>query len=334
VAALRPPFELDHIVVDVQASVGIAMFPDDGDDVETLLQKADVAMYRAKEMRTDLALYDERHDHHSPSKLALSVDLRAALDAKQILAWYQPELDLTTGKIFAVEALVRWPHPELGLLPPTAFIEMSEHANLIKPLTQRVLEVALGQLARWNELGLDLTMAVNISSAVLIDEHFTESVTAALRAAEVASSQLKLEITESTLMTDPEVARLILQQLSAVGIEISIDDFGTGYSSLSYLADLPVSEVKIDRSFVGRMDQGSKESIIVNSTIDLAHHLGLRAVAEGVENPASLSRLRALGCDAAQGYAISPPLTAEDLTRWIRTAEGARRIAPEQRTAA
>lgn len=332
--ALRPPFELEHIVVDVQVSVGIAMFPEDGSDVETLLQKADVAMYRAKELRTDLAMYDERHDHHSPSKLALSVDLRAALHAKQILAWYQPELDLTTGKIFAVEALVRWPHPELGLLPPAAFIEMSEHANLIKPLTQRVLEVALGQLASWNDLGIDLTMAVNISSAVLIDEHFTASVTAALKAAGVAPSQLKLEITESTLMSDPDVARSILQELNAVGIEISIDDFGTGYSSLAYLADLPVSEVKIDRSFVGRMDQGSKESIIVNSTIDLAHHLGLRAVAEGVENPASLSRLRALGCDAAQGYAISPPLAAGDLTRWIRATEEARGLAQERRTAA
>jgi EAL domain-containing protein (putative c-di-GMP-specific phosphodiesterase class I) len=291
-------------------------------------------MYRAKELRSDLALYDERHDHHSPSKLALSVDLRAALHAKQILAWYQPELDLTTGNVFAVEALVRWPHPELGLLPPATFIEMSEHANLIKPLTQRVLEVALGQLASWNELGIDLTMAVNISSSVLIDEHFTGLVTAALQVAGVAPTRLKLEITESTLMSDPDMARAILQELHDVGIEISIDDFGTGYSSLAYLADLPVSEVKIDRSFVGRMDQGSKESIIVNSTIDLAHHLGLRAVAEGVENPGSLSRLRALRCDAAQGYAISPPREAGDLTRWLQESREARRIVPEQRTAA
>jgi diguanylate cyclase (GGDEF)-like protein len=315
--SLSAPFELQEIVVDVQASIGIARFPVDGTDVETLLQKADVAMYQAKETRTSLAVYNERDDHHSPSKLALTADLRAALASKQIVPWFQPELDLSTGAVFAVEALVRWPHPHLGLLPPSAFIEMSERTNLIKPLTQGVLETALEQLVYWMELGLDLTMAVNVSAAVLIDDQFTPAVTAALLNAGVSPSRLKLEVTESTLMADPDVARSILHDLHGRGIEIAIDDFGTGYSSLSYLADLPVSEVKIDRSFVGRMGNASKETVIVKSTIDLAHNLGLRTVAEGVEDARIVSRLRRLGCDAAQGYAISRPQKPEDLTPWL-----------------
>jgi diguanylate cyclase (GGDEF)-like protein len=315
--SLRPPFQLEEVVVDVQASVGIAMFPEDGIEVQTLLQKADVAMYRAKETRTDVVLYNERDDDHSRSKLALSADLRAALQAKQIIAWYQPELDLRTGNVFAVEALVRWPHPKLGLLSPDAFIGMSEKTSLIKPLTQQVLEVALRQLVDCSAMDFEMTMAVNISTAVLIDKNFTSSVLAALENAEVAPERLKLEVTESTLMSDPDTARAILLELSEIGIEISIDDFGTGYSSLAYLAGLPVSEVKIDRSFVRRMGDSFKDSIIVNSTIDLAHHLGLRAVAEGVEDQATLDRLRSLGCDAAQGYLVSRPLKAEDLTRWL-----------------
>jgi len=332
--SLRPPFELEQIVVDVQASVGIATFPEDGTDVETLLQKADVAMYRAKETRTDLVLYDERDDHHSPSRLALSVDLRAALAAKQVVAWFQPELDLTTGDVIAVEALVRWPHPQLGLLAPAAFLEMSEHTNLIKPLTQRVLETALAQLVSWTEIGIDVTIAVNVSAAVLIDQRFTPSVVAALDNAGVSPNRLKLEVTESTLMADPELARSILQELHHVGVEISIDDFGTGYSSLAYLADLPVAEIKIGRSFVSRMEHGSKELIIVSSTVDLAQHLGMRAVAEGVEDLALVPQLRALGCDAAQGYAISRPLAAADLTPWLVASRDLLRIGSKQRSAA
>jgi diguanylate cyclase (GGDEF)-like protein len=332
--SLRPPFELEQIVVDVQASVGIAVFPDDGRDVETLLQRADVAMYQAKATRTYIALYDEQHDNHSPSKLALSADLRSAIQRDEIAVWYQPELDLESGTVFAVEALARWPHPQLGLLSPEDFIEMAEHTNLIKPLTQRVLELALAQVARWEELGLDLCVAVNISTAVLIDEQFTPSVVSALAAAGVAPSRLKLEVTESTLMSDPTVTRAILDELHALGIEIAIDDFGTGYSSLAYLADLPASEVKIDRSFVGRMTHESKEAIIVNSTIDLAHHLGMRAIAEGVEDPALLRRLRALGCDAVQGYVVSRPREAEALTDWLIASRDVVRIAPERRSAA
>jgi diguanylate cyclase (GGDEF)-like protein len=329
--SLRPPFQLEQVVVDVQASVGIAMYPDDGMEVQTLLQKADVAMYRAKGTNKDVVLYNERDDDHSPSKLALSADLRAALQAKELIAWYQPELDLHTGHVFAVEALVRWPHPNLGLLLPGSFIGMSETTSLIKPLTQWVLEVALGQLASWKALNVNLTMAVNISTAVLIDRNFTASVMTALENAGVAPDhagvapdRLKLEVTESTLMADPDTALEILLELSELGVEISIDDFGTGYSSLAYLAGLPATEVKIDRSFVARMDNSFKDSAIVSSTIDLAHHLGMRAVAEGVEGNDTLERLRSLGCDAAQGYWISRPQRAEDLTPWLLSSQTSR----------
>jgi diguanylate cyclase (GGDEF)-like protein len=317
VDALREPFDLEEMVVDVQASVGIALFPENGQGVETLLQKADVAMYRAKETRTDVALYDERHDHHSPAKLALTAELRTAVDTEEIVLYYQPVLDLRTREVMAVEALVRWDHPRLGVLPPSSFVRMAETTNLIKPLTQRVMEIALLQVAEWRAVGLDISVAVNISAQVLVDQSFTAQVMTALRGAGVPPQRLKLEVTESALMSDPATARLVLRELDALGCEISIDDFGTGYSSLAYLADLPVSEVKIDRSFVSRMSAGSSEKIIVNSTIDLAHHLRLRAVAEGVEDWSMLPELEALGCDAVQGYAISHPLAGLDATRWL-----------------
>jgi diguanylate cyclase (GGDEF)-like protein len=316
-AVLREPFHLEQMVVDAQASIGIALFPAHGSEVETLLQKADVAMYRAKETSTDIALYDERHDHHSPAKLALTAELRAAVESERIVVWFQPELDLRSGEVPTVEALVRWDHPRLGILPPSSFVRIAEQTNLIKPLTHRVIDVSLRQIADWRALGQDVGVAVNISPQVLVDRSFTTHVMEALRRFQVPPARLKLEVTESALMSDPVTSRTVLRELDRLGVEISIDDFGTGYSSLAYLAELPVSEVKIDRSFVSRMADGSSDTIIVNSTIDLAHHLGLRAVAEGVEDPAMLPALKALGCDAAQGYAISRPLPAAEITRWL-----------------
>ncbi len=314
--------ELEHVVVDVQASIGIAVFPEHGTGVEALLQKADVAMYLAKETRSGVALYEERHDHHSPDKLTLTAELRTAVTGDELVVWYQPELELGTGRVLAVEALVRWQHPRLGLLAPGSFIKMAEQANLIKALTNRVTEIALNQLVVWEQQGIDVVVAVNISPQILVDPEFTRRVMDALDHSDLPPSRLKLEVTEGALMVDPEVARAALRELDARGVEISIDDFGTGYSSLAYLADLPVCEVKIDRSFVRRMADGSRESIIVNSTIDLAHHLGMRAVAEGVEDPALLIALDELGCDAAQGHAISPPLTPAQATKWLRAAQG------------
>ena len=313
---LAEPFDLDQMVVAVQSSVGVALFPQHGSAMELLLQKADVAMYRAKETRTDIALYDERHDHHSPAKLALTAELRTAVHSEEIVVWYQPELDLRTGEVRAVEALVRWEHPSAGVLAPAEFVGLAEQTNLIKPLTHRVIDLALQQAARWDALGLELTVAVNISPQILVDRSFTGHVVQALRRAGVPAPRLKLEVTESALMAEPAIARAVLGELHEIGVEISIDDFGTGYSSLAYLVDLPVSEVKIDRSFVSRMAAGSGERIIVSSTIDLAHHLGLRAVAEGVSDATALPQLRALGCDVAQGFAISRPVPPQDFLRW------------------
>jgi len=315
--ALRNPFELEQMVVDTQASIGIAQFPQHGAGVQSLLQKADVAMYRAKEARTGVGHYDERHDHHSPAKLALTAELRTALEGVGIVVWYQPQLDFRTDKVLSLEALVRWKHPERGLLAPGSFVSMAEHTNLIKPLTQKVMKISLAQVAQWRSVGLDVAVAVNISAQVLVDRNFTDQVLAALQDAGVLPSRLKLEVTESALMTDPVVARAVLQELDRAGVEISIDDFGTGYSSLAYLADLPVSEVKIDQSFVSRMAAGSRETIIVNSTIDLAHHLGMRAIAEGVEDLSLLPELQSLGCDAAQGYGIARPLDGRSATLWL-----------------
>ncbi|HLI59675.1 MAG TPA: GGDEF domain-containing phosphodiesterase [Solirubrobacteraceae bacterium] len=315
--SLRDSFQLEAFVVDVQASVGIALFPDHGSDIETLLQKADVAMYRAKESSADVEFYDERHDHHSPSKLALTGELRAAVPGPQLVVWYQPQLDLHSGLVTDAEALVRWEHPGRGRLAPEAFLRMAEQTSLIKPLTQHVLRSSLAQVAAWRRLGLEPTVAVNVSTRSLVDRDFTALVMSALDDADVPPSSLRLEVTESALMADPTTAHAVLHELDALGVKIAIDDFGTGYSSLAYLADLPVSEVKIDRSFVARMDAHVKDSIIVSSTIDLAHHLGLRAVAEGVEDLEQLRRLRTLGCDVAQGYAIAPPMGAAAATRFL-----------------
>jgi len=319
--SLRTPIEIGDIVVDAPASVGIALFPEDGTDVSTLLQKADVAMYRAKETHVDSTLYEERYDHHSPAKLALTADLRTAVDSDAIVVHYQPMLDLATSQVMSVEALVRWQHPDLGLLLPGSFLDIAEQTSLIKPLTQRVLETSLLQTAEWSRSGIDVAVAVNISTRVLNDPRFVQGVTQALDDADVPPARLKLEVTESTLMADPAFAHSVLEELAELGVTISIDDFGTGYSSLAYLADLPVDEVKIDQSFVRRMAAGSRETIIVASTVDLAHHLGMRAVAEGVEDPGLRPQLQALGCDAAQGFAISRPLPDFEATRWLAGAQ-------------
>src|SRR4051794_6573111 len=248
--ALGSSIEVDEFVVDGEASIGVAVAPYDGQDIDTLLQRADVAMYPAKEAHASWARYDEEHDHHSPARLALMTDLRSAIDNGQIIVHYQPVLDLRSGRVEGVEALVRWEHPDLGLLAPGVFLDMAERTSLIKPLTRRVMETSLRQLAEWQALGLDLTMSVNVSVRSLLDPEFPAQVAEMLADIDIPPRLVKLEITESTIMADPRVARRVLDELSAQGLTLSIDDFGTGYSSLAYLKDLPVHEVKIDRAFV------------------------------------------------------------------------------------
>jgi diguanylate cyclase (GGDEF)-like protein len=316
-SALRGSIEVGEFVVEGDASIGVAVAPEDGQDVATLLQRADVAMYRAKSTHARWVRYDESHDHHSPARLALMADLRGAIDGGQIVLHYQPVVDLRSGRVVGVEALARWEHPELGLLWPAMFLDLAERSSLMKPLTGRVLDVGLRQLAEWHVLGCELTLAVNVSVRSLLDPCFPDQVAEALARTGVLARYLKLELTESTIMADPRVARQVLERLSAMGVALSIDDFGTGYSSLAYLKDLPVDEVKIDRSFVIGMAERDSDAVIVRSTIDLGHHLGLEVVAEGIEIEQTHERLRILCCDRGQGSFISNPLPGRQLTTWM-----------------
>jgi diguanylate cyclase (GGDEF)-like protein len=314
---LAEAFSLDGLTVEVEASVGIALFPQDGADAATLLQRADVAMYVAKEAATGVELYTAEHDRYSRRRLSLVGDLRKAIEDDQLEIHYQPKADLRTGAVTAVEALVRWHHPTYGLLLPDEFIPLAEHTGLIRPLTLEVVRAAVTQCAAWRASGLDVGVAVNLSARNLHDLALPEEVGALLREAGLDPSRLRLEITESTIMADPIRAMEVVSRLHDLGTSLAIDDFGTGYSSLAYLKRLPVDELKIDKSFVMDMVDDDNDAVIVRSTIDLARNLGLTVVAEGVETQATWDSLVALGCDLAQGFFLSKPVPAEELTEWL-----------------
>jgi diguanylate cyclase (GGDEF)-like protein len=320
---LEGPFTIDGYTLEVDASIGIARYPDDGKDVDTLLQRADVAMYRAKENHLPQLTYSAEHDHHTPARLGLVSDLRRAVDNEELVLWYQPQVDLRRDEVVGVEGLVRWCHPTLGLLQPDAFIETAERTGLIKALTYRVLDLALRQCHSWKERGLDLRVAINLSARALLDRRLPDEIELRLRKWGLEPESLRLEITESSLMADPTMALLVTKELSAQGIALAIDDFGTGYSSLAYLRQLPVREIKIDKSFVMSMATSRSDAVIVRSTVDLGHNLGLVVVAEGVEDQRSLAQLRALGCDTAQGYYLSPPIPADQVEHWVAGRRGA-----------
>jgi diguanylate cyclase (GGDEF)-like protein len=316
-ACLEQDFVIDEIPVDLDASIGIALYPLHGDEVNTLLQRADVAMYEAKRSHGGHEIYSPEKDPYSPVRLAMVGELRRALRNKELLLHYQPKIDVASNEVHGVEALVRWQHPEHGLLPPSEFIPMAEHTGLIRPLTEYVLSAALGQCRQWQEAGLDLTVSVNLSTRSLLDPNLPDIVTRLLASRAVPPSLLELEITESTIMMDPDHAIDVLRRLDAMGVALSIDDFGTGHSSLAYLRQLPVKELKIDRTFVANMTSNPGDAFIVRSAIDLSHHLGLRVVAEGVEDQDTLVALADLECNLAQGYQISRPVAAEELEQWL-----------------
>jgi diguanylate cyclase (GGDEF)-like protein/PAS domain S-box-containing protein len=315
--ALTPSFDIEGQPVDANASIGIVHFPEHGDDVDTLLQRADVAMYMAKRMHTDYAIYDAQEDVHTLERLTLMTEFRLAVEAEHFVLHYQPQVDLTTGNVIGVETLVRWPHPRKGMVPPDDFIPMAEQSALIKPLTRWVLKTALAECRHWREQGFHLNLAVNLSVRDLEDPQFPEMLAALIEREDVAADCLVLEITENAIMTQPKRSLDIITRLAAMGVRLSIDDFGTGYSSLASLRELPVAELKIDRSFVLGMEQDDNDAIIVRSTIDLAHNLGLRVVAEGIENEALWDLMVILGCDAAQGYHLCYPLPAAQLREWL-----------------
>jgi diguanylate cyclase (GGDEF)-like protein len=316
-ASLEEPFVLHGLTVHLEGSVGIALYPEHGTDVETLMQRADVAMYVAKSSTGAYELYASRHDRHSASRLALLGELRHAIEGDEFTLHFQPKANLHTGRVDGVEALVRWVHPERGMIPPDEFIPLAEQTGVIKPLTAWVLDKALGQCRAWRDSGLDLTVAVNLSVRNLLDAHLPESIADLLRRHELPPSALELEITESTIVADQVRALDVLTRLNGMGIGLSVDDFGTGYSSLAYLKDLPVSELKIDRKFVNNMTEDGDDAFIVRSTIDLGRNLGLQVVAEGVETEAVWNQLAELGCDVAQGYYLARPLPAAELTDWL-----------------
>jgi EAL domain-containing protein (putative c-di-GMP-specific phosphodiesterase class I) len=275
-------------------------------------------MYVAKRGHTRLAVYDPEDDHHSPERLQLVGELRRAINSEGLVLHYQPKLSFRTGRVIGVEALVRWVHPQRGMIAPDDFIGLAENTGLIRPLSRWVLNEALRQSRAWQDADLFLPVSVNLSTRDLLDEHLPERVAALLEVWNVAPSTLKLEITESAVMIDADRAIEILSRLRAMGVRISVDDFGTGYASLSYLKRLPVDELKIDRSFVRHIAVDESDVAIVRSTIGLAHDLGLNVVAEGIESRDCFDVLARLGCDAVQGFYISKPLAADALAEWLR----------------
>jgi diguanylate cyclase (GGDEF)-like protein/PAS domain S-box-containing protein len=317
-AALEQPVIVDGLALPAEASIGIAMFPDHGGDVDTLLRRADTAMYSAKDEKSGYVFYDGSRSESDPARLTLVGELRRAIEERELVLYYQPKASLSDGAVESAEALLRWNHPTRGLVGPDEFIPLAQQTGLIKPLTLYVLDEALGQCRAWQLAGIKLGVAINISIRNLLDAHFPELVGTLLDKWEVDPGQLELEITESTVLSDPVRTKRVLDKLSAMGIVLSIDDFGTGYSSLSYLTQLPVNEIKIDRSFVMNMAESSGDAVIVRSTIDLARNLGLQVVAEGVETEEAWHELNELGCTLAQGYYLTRPVPAAELTEWLK----------------
>ena len=315
--ALCDPFALDTMSVHVDVSIGVALCPEHADDALGLLQRADSAMYVAKALRAGVSVFEPESGGGARSRLQTLEELRAALENDQLELYYQPKVELSTDTVVGVEALVRWQHPTRGLLYPDAFLPLAEKAGLMQPLSLCVLGRALRDVSAWRADGHDLSVAVNLSVSNLQDPGLPHQVGLLLDANGVPARALELEITEDILMADADKAQSVLAGLRALGVGLSVDDYGTGYSSLAYLRALPVDELKLDRSFVTNMDTDARAAAIVESTISMAHRLGMVMVAEGVETQDVADRLRLWGCDLAQGYYLSRPVPAERLLAWL-----------------
>ncbi|GAB2911141.1 cyclic Di-GMP phosphodiesterase RmdB [Streptomyces mayteni] len=315
--SLSAPLELDGLTMVIEASAGVAVFPDHAPEAEGLLRRADVAMYGAKNDRSGVEVYDASRDSNTPDRLALLGDLRRALEAGEVELHYQPKVRFD-GEVEGLEALVRWQHPDRGRIPPDEFIAIAETSGLMPRLTEYVLETALRQVARWRSAGLTVPVAVNVSPRDVYTPGFAGAVAARLARHGVPAGSLQLEITEHVMLEDPQQAADTLAGLTGHGVRMSLDDFGTGYSSLVHLRRLPVSELKIDRSFVARLTVDSEDAEIVRCTVELAHSLGLVVVAEGVEDDETWERLRDLGCDAVQGWLVAAAMPPAETTAWLR----------------
>ena len=326
---LEAPMTLSGHVVDVRASIGVAVYPEHGKESATLLRRADIAMYEAKRKNLGVAMWDERLDQHSGERLTLMSDLRQAVDADELTLLYQPKVSLTAGGEYFVEALVRWRHPTRGIVSPLEFIPFAEQTGYIRAITQWVLEHAVKQCAAWRAEGLPVNVSVNLSARDLMDPELSERFHAMLEQCFCAARWFTLEITESAILDDPSHAIGNMKRLHALGCRLAIDDYGTGYSSLAYLRHLPVDELKIDKTFVMGMARDPSDGVIVRSTIDLAHNMGLAVVAEGVEDEDTLEQLRALRCDLVQGYWLSRPLEHTEIAEWMKTSTWTRGLQPE-----
>jgi diguanylate cyclase (GGDEF)-like protein len=322
-SALDHPVEVESLSLPVTASIGIACFPQHGRNVRELLRHADVAMYCAKASDFSFQTYAEEYDEYSIDRLALAAQLRRGIERGELTVHYQPKAPLDGGTASSVEALARWNHPQLGSIGPDGFIPIAEQTGVIKPLTDFVLESALRQCRQWRREGLDVAVSVNISARSLLDHDLPSMIASLLGRFGLPASVLQLEITESRIVADLRRARTVLDQLRSMGVKIAIDDFGTGFSSLSQLQQLPIDEIKIDRSFVTRMETDRSDEVLVRSIIDLGRNLGLRVTAEGVETESVRRRLRQLGCDYAQGFHVGRPAAAEECRRYLVPTEPA-----------
>src|SRR5260221_1724264 len=314
---LQQAFVVEGQVLEVGASIGIALYPQHGGDVRTLMRRADVAMYAAKSASLGYSFHSQDHEPRSADQLSLMVELRHAAERGELELYYQPKLHLRSGLMTRAEVLLRWNHPRRGLLAPAAFIPAAERTGMIKAMTDWILDRTLGQVRRWHDESAPIHIAVNVSAKSLHEQTLPQKVMAVLEKWRIDPRFLKIEITESSIMADPAHALAIMSMLQSMGVRLSVDDFGTGYSSLTHLRELPIDEIKIDKSFVTGMVTSDADAAIVRTVIDLAHNLGKQVCAEGVEDEATWNRLGEMGCDLAQGYWIARPLPAAALKEWL-----------------
>lgn len=316
------PFEVQGTAIQVGASLGITTSPDHADDSHELLRCADIAMYRAKANASGFAVYQRELDRHTPERLALVAELGDAIHSNKMRLHFQPKISLRENRIVGFEALIRWQHPRLGLLMPDAFVPLAELSNVIHPMTTWVVNAAAAQLQKWNQRGMNVSMAVNLSTRNLLDNGLAAEIGAILDHHGVNPTDMEFELTETVLMSDPELAAGNLAGITNAGSRLAVDDFGTGYSSLALLRRFPIHSLKIDRSFVTDLLTDEQSQSIVRSTVTLGHALGLEVVAEGVENPETTDALHEMGCDLAQGYTFSRPKPAEEIEQWLREPNG------------
>ncbi len=317
VKTVEAPFIIHDLPIDLSASIGVVLVPEHGQDVDLLFQRANIALELAKQSGRGYVIYEPTTDPYSQQKLVYLGGMRNAIEQDQLVLYYQPKIDFQSCRVRGVEALVRWNHPNVGLVPPNQFIYIAERTGLIHALSRWVLRAALDQCQIWRNAGLDITVAVNLSPRNLHDHQLAKYIARLLHERGLSPRALEIEITETMVMGDSVHVLAALTRLSEMGVRAYVDDFGTGYSSLGHLKKLPVSGIKIDKSFVSEMTRDENDAVIVRSTIDLGHNLGLEVVAEGVESPEIWGRLSGLGCDGAQGYYMSRPKPPEELDRWF-----------------